>query len=150
MKLIEVLETGSQAIVGVPRHVTFGPSLNKIIGQALDVVYKGLPPGPWPGNNVILYSPDGDNSADLIIGRHYDGPVPDGLIGAALPAGTAAHLRHVGDVSRRHATHKAIHRWMRERGHKTVGLNWEIYGDWHEDPEQRVVDVYYLLDPDQL
>lgn len=134
-------------MIGVASQVRFGKTdLPAAIGAAYNTVYANLPPGPWPGHNVILYRPNGDVTAEMIVGRHYDGAEVDGTIAAQLPAGRVAFARHVGEYHLMHFAHKAIHTWMAANGHTDVGLNWEVYGDWHDDPEQRFTDVYYLLD----
>ncbi len=44
----------------------------------------------------------------------------------------------------RYAT-AALERWCREAGRRPAGVNWEVYGDWDEDPAKRRTDVYCLL-----
>ena len=43
------------------------------------------------------------------------------------------------------AAHGAILAWCREHGHAIAGVNWEVYGDWSDKPEEVRTDVFYLL-----
>jgi len=39
----------------------------------------------------------------------------------------------------------AVLAWCADNSLTTAGVNWEIYGDWHEDPAKRRTDVYVLV-----
>jgi hypothetical protein len=41
----------------------------------------------------------------------------------------------------------ALESWCRDNGRHPAGANWEVYGDWDEDPANVRTDVYMLLDP---
>jgi hypothetical protein len=40
----------------------------------------------------------------------------------------------------------ALESWCRDNGRHPAGANWEVYGDWDEDPANVRTDVYMLLD----
>jgi effector-binding domain-containing protein len=42
-------------------------------------------------------------------------------------------------------TYDAIAAWVKESGHAYAGGSWEIYGDWHEDPEKLEVEICFLV-----
>jgi len=35
--------------------------------------------------------------------------------------------------------------WCAANGESPAGANWEVYGDWADDPAQRRTEVFYLL-----
>jgi hypothetical protein len=39
----------------------------------------------------------------------------------------------------------AVRRWCAEPNHALAGPNWEIYGDWTDNPDELRTDVFYLL-----
>jgi hypothetical protein len=41
--------------------------------------------------------------------------------------------------------HDAIRQWCRDNERQIAGPNWEVYGHWSDDPDQRRTDVFYLL-----
>jgi len=41
--------------------------------------------------------------------------------------------------------HTAVRRWCAEHGYALAGPNWEIYGDWTDNPAELRTDVFYLL-----
>jgi hypothetical protein len=43
---------------------------------------------------------------------------------------------------------QAVRRWWAEQGREITGENWEVYGDWHEDPAELETEVFYRLRPD--
>ena len=45
------------------------------------------------------------------------------------------------------SVYRAVFEWCAENGHAPAGVNWEVYGDWHDDPVKRRTDVYCLVAP---
>ena len=39
----------------------------------------------------------------------------------------------------------AVREWCAEQGHTLAGPNWEVYGDWTDNPAELRTDVFYLL-----
>ena len=131
-------------LAALRQRVTFGSDdLGAIIGAQYEALYGGLPPNSPTGKNVIAYVPIGDRSADMLVGFMWAGALPEGLEVVELPGGAAAHTQHVGAYAGLPAAHQAVHAWLRTQGQHEVGLNWEVYGDWSDDPAQLVTDVYY-------
>jgi effector-binding domain-containing protein len=60
------------------------------------------------------------------------------------PAGRVAWTRHHGHYELLPTIHGDIRAWCVAEGYEIAGINWEDYL-WHEEPERRVTDVYYLL-----
>lgn len=61
------------------------------------------------------------------------------------PAGLAAATVHRGAYSRLGQTHAAVRAWCDANGHAPAGVNWEIYGNWNNDPARLETRVSYLL-----
>jgi effector-binding domain-containing protein len=109
---------------------------------------------PTSGHMVFLYHdrPDG------MLLNHPDGVAVD--IGVKVeqpfagdpalqclmtPAGRTAWTRHRGHYEMLPVIHTDIRAWCVEHGHRITGTSWEHYWHWHEEPEQRMTDVFYLL-----
>jgi effector-binding domain-containing protein len=63
---------------------------------------------------------------------------------SSLPASRAAHAIHYGPYSQLGRAHAALREWCVDRGLSITGVNWEVYGDWNDDPSLLRTDVYYL------
>jgi len=64
---------------------------------------------------------------------------------AVTPAGLVATTVYFGPYDRMAQAHEAIHRWVRETGHKLAGPSWEVYSHWSDDPVKLRTDIFYLL-----
>jgi effector-binding domain-containing protein len=64
---------------------------------------------------------------------------------AAIPGGTVATVVHMGLYQKLSEAHTAVRRWCTEHGYPLAGPNWEIYGDWTDNPDELRTDVFYLL-----
>ena len=104
------------------------------------------------GHRVGFYknvrTENGDMTFDCVIGVEVpDGaPEGEGIKQHQTPAGPAATAVYWGDYSDMHAVHEAIQQWCEGNGRK-FGDNWEVYGDWNDDPAKRRTDVFYELKP---
>ena len=71
------------------------------------------------------------------------------LVRSATPAGLIAHATHYGPYGELRKTHDAVRRWCATHGHTLAGPNWEIYGhwlsEWNERPMQIRTDVFYQV-----
>ena len=56
-----------------------------------------------------------------------------------------ATVVHRGLYQKLSEAHTAVSRWCAEHGYTLAGLNWEIYGDWTDNPDELRTDVFYLL-----
>jgi effector-binding domain-containing protein len=81
------------------------------------------------------------------VGVQVPGPFEgDGrVVCSATPGGTAARALHVGPYDKLGDAHDAVRLWCRKNNHPIAGPNWEVYGDWNEDPNQLETEVFYLL-----
>ena len=111
--------------------------------------------GIKPGRRVVVYVSSNSNGfvmlLDCIIGLEVAGEVPaaedNSVRVVQIPAGRAAMTTHWGDYTQVPDAHAAVHDWCRANKHEVAGINWEVYGEWAEDPVQRRTDVYYALAP---
>lgn len=110
------------------------------------------------GHMVFVYH---DRSTEMLINRPGGVEVDIGVLlehpfesdrvlqCVLTPAGRVAHARHHGHYELLPTIHGDVRAWCAAEGHALAGINWEHYGVWHEEPERRVTDVYYLLREDK-
>ena len=98
------------------------------------------------GHNVWLYRTTPGDEYDVEIGVQLDALFePEGdVVASQTPAGVAAHTFHHGEYDALPQVHSALAAWCAEQGHEPAGVNWEVYGDWHEDASKRRTDIYHL------
>jgi effector-binding domain-containing protein len=60
-------------------------------------------------------------------------------------AGRVATPLHVGPYDRLSEAHVAIQKWCAENGYVPAGVDWDVYGDWNDDPAKLETRVFYLL-----
>ena len=105
------------------------------------------------GLNVVLYNrePETDEGFSIEVGVQIATPLEaDGhVVCSSTPVGPVATVVHMGPYEQVPQAHKALLRWCRENGHSMAGPNWEVYGHWSEQPDQRRTDVFYLLQNDR-
>jgi effector-binding domain-containing protein len=96
------------------------------------------------GQNVVLYF---DEQANLEASVQVPGPFvgADGVHSSSTPEGRVATTIHTGPYSGLPSAHDAVRRWCAEQGHELAGPNWEVYGDWYDDPSKVQTQVFYLL-----
>jgi effector-binding domain-containing protein len=112
----------------------------------LDEVYTFVRGGgaAQTGHNVMLYRDDVPN---VEVGVQVSGTFePSGrVVPSVLPAGEIATALHRGPYDALEEAHLAVRTWCAARRHALTGVRWEIYGDWHEDPNDLETEVCYLL-----
>jgi hypothetical protein len=124
------------------------PTLSATIRRQLDRVWGEVRAGRLPphGRSVCL----------------YDGPPPQVASGvqveaafvdlpevrcAELPGGPVLRAVHAGPYERMHETYRALEQRAAELGCRFVGVSWEIYGHWSDDPAELKTEIYQLLAP---
>jgi effector-binding domain-containing protein len=129
---------------------TAHPRLGADIVRLLDMV--------WPvlreqhirtGHNVVVYR-GGDGSMmtiDAGVEVFTDFADSGEVRRRFTPSGDMATTAHYGEYSDMAAAYKAIEQWCSENGRRPAGVNWEVYGDWDDDPAKRRTDIYFLLEP---
>ena len=139
---IETVE--AQPLAVIKRRATFAELPATIFG-ALDIVWPFLRGNAVPArHNVVLYH---DQLMNLEIGVEVFAPLPphDEVVASSTPGGRVATVTHWGPYEELTLAHTAIARQAIAGGLALDGRNWEVYGDWSDDPMQRRTDVFYLL-----
>jgi len=118
---------------------------DKVYGLLGQAGIQGIQP---QGHNLAVYRPGPDNVFEVSVGVQVSGlfdSVGD-LVCQQTPSGRAVKFVHFGPYSGLPKAHEVVQKWLRDSGALSE-VNWEIYGDWSDDPAQLRTDVYYLLDP---
>lgn len=109
------------------------------------------------GHNVMVYKNDqskttGNSPKEIVIevGVQVAQPFEGNgeVICSATPEGKAVTTLHTGPYDQLGKAHTAIMEWARTQHYQLTGRNWEVYGDWHNDPNQLTTEVFYLIDFD--
>jgi effector-binding domain-containing protein len=144
---IQIVDVAPGPIGAVRARITHD-QLGKAIISSLDQVYALLRGRKVAGlgHNVVVYTPGPLEVFQIEAGVQTPAPIePEGeVIASQTPGGRAATTAYFGPYSELHTAHAAIQQWLAARGLKH-DLNWELYGDWNEDPAQLRTDVFYRL-----
>ena len=113
-----------------------------------DILYRWLADAPVKQvghNHAIYYLRDGNLSmqAAVPVSGPFQ-PTPD-IEFLEFEGGRSAHTRHIGPYAELGSAYHAVFDWTRNNGIDTRGVNWEVYGDWSDDPSKLVTDVYVGL-----
>lgn len=152
---VEVREVASQPLAVVRDRATI-QELGSKIGQLFPKVYAFLKDSTvqQSGHNVVVYW-DGEGTELLFTAEGV--PIEVGVqvatafagegavVCSASPAGTVATTVHMGPYSQLYEAHQAVRDWCKAHNRRLAGPNWEVYGDWSDDPARLRTDVYYLL-----
>jgi effector-binding domain-containing protein len=117
-------------------------------GANLDRVWRFVRDSGFATNhNVFVYHWE-DGEPPLIefgvqVDRAFDGN--GDIVCSQTPAGMVATATHVGPYDRLGTTHEAVQQWCRDNGYATAATNWEVYGDWDDDPAKLETVVFQLL-----
>lgn len=145
---IEVVDAPERLTAVVALETTW-PDLPAAAGEAFDDVWallrsddgEDLPAG---GRNVILYKDAVPHvEVGVEVARTFD--ATGRVEPSSLPGGTVARTVHRGSYEDLPAAHEAVRVWCEEHSHEVTGQRWEVYGDWHDDPEQLETEVAWLL-----
>jgi effector-binding domain-containing protein len=137
-------------IAAVRRQTTFA-EVPRVLIAGLDVVWAAVRSNSMQhGHNVAVYRPLGGEAVDLVCGVQVAARFDDeGEVSCSeTPAGNVATATHVGPYDRLGDAYDTVVAWTRQNGLRLAGVNWEVYGDWHEDPAKLETDVYMLIEPD--
>lgn len=146
---IDIVEVERQSLVAVRGSLAMGPDMPAGLLAMTDKVWAFIRGSGIRehGHNVWIYRPRADGTMDVETGVQIAAPFAESgeIVRSSTPAGKAAHLVHYGEYTGLPGAHKSVMDWCAEHGHAGAGINWEVYGDWQEDPAKRRTDVYHLL-----
>lgn len=131
------------------RHHTSRAGLGAAIVQTLDKVWSLLREQGVPtDHNIVVYRGVRDAALIVDIGVEVLGRFEDGaeVRHTTTPSGDVVTTAHFGDYSGLAGAYAALERWCTEHDRRPTGVNWEVYGDWEDDPARRRTDVYFLLE----
>ena len=92
----------------------------------------------WPPANGIFEMEPG-----VLVARAF---APRGeVVPSTLPAGRAAYHLHVGSYEGIPGAWNTLFEWCSKQKLDLAGINWQIYGDWNDDPAKLTNAIYALL-----
>lgn len=142
-------ETVAPRTLAAAGITTTHQQLGADIVQLLDQVWPVLrEQGVRTGHNVVLYygGPGGALRIDAGVEAFTDFTDHGQVRHVSTPSGEAATVAHCGEYSAIGPAYAAVESWCTGNGRRAAGVNWEVYGDWDEDPAKRRTDVYVLLE----
>jgi effector-binding domain-containing protein len=143
-------EWASPRVLAAIRETTTTHRLGADIVRLLNVVWPVLrEQGVRTDHNVVVYRGGADDTLIVDVGVEALSAFEDhGKVRHVLtPSGEVATTAHFGEYADLGHAYSALDRWCADHGRSPTGVNWEVYGDWEEDPAKRRTDVYFLLDP---
>lgn len=126
-------------------------SLNEIptrIGGMFDIAYAWLSGSDVKqvGQNYAVYrnTPDGMYMrVGFPVSASFDDT--ESVQCLELGGGEAAHTTHRGDYGGIPGGYDRLTAWCNEQALTLSGFNWEVYGDWDDDPAKLVTDIYLQI-----
>lgn len=146
---VRTSQADPRVLAGV-RAVTTRQRLGSDIVRLLDLVWPLLrAQGVRTGHNVVVYY--GGDGGTLAVGvgvEVFTDFAGQGEVQRmSTPSGEVAATTHYGEYSDMGSAYAALEQWCAAQGRRPAGVNWEVYGDWEDDPAKRRTDVYFLLEP---
>jgi effector-binding domain-containing protein len=141
-------ERAAPRTLAAVRATTTQPQLGADIVRLLDKVWPVLRgQGVRTGHNVVVYYPGdlGTLTIDAGVETFTDFAGHGEVRPVQTPSGDVAMTAHYGEYSQMAPAYAALERWCAANGRRPAGVNWEVYGDWDDDPAKRRTDVYFLL-----
>jgi effector-binding domain-containing protein len=135
------------AIRAVSSRARLGLDIVRLLDEVWPVVRDQ--DGVRAGQNVVVYHGASAGMLTIDVGVEVDGSfVPHGEVRlTATPAGEVARTAHFGEYSDLAGAYNALAEWCAASARRPAGVNWEVYGDWEEEPAKRRTDVFSLLEP---
>ena len=151
MKLFQVrTEWAAPRTLAAVSAVTTPQRLSTDIIRLLDQVWPLLrEQGTRTGHNVVIYHAGEPGQLTIDAGVEvFTGFTERGAVRSiTTPAGEAAMTAHYGEYSLMGGAYAALDQWCAANGRQRAGVNWEVYGDWDDDPAKHRTDIYALLAP---
>ena len=143
------LERADPRPLAAIRATTTRQQLSRDIIALLNLVWPVLrEQGVRTGHNVVVYhgGTARELTVDVGVEAFTDFAVRGEIRRTATPSGEVATVAHYGEYSEMAGAYAALERWCQDNGRRPAGVNWEVYGDWDDDPSRRRTDVYFLLE----
>lgn len=146
---VRISRAGPRMLAAV-RTATTRQRLGADIVRLLDMVWPVLREQGVPtGHNVVLYNAAEGGTLTVDAGVEvFDDFADRGQVRhICTPPGDVATAAHYGEYTAVRPAYAALEQWCADNGREPAGVNWEVYGDWEDDPAKRRMDVYFLLKP---
>ncbi|GDY15111.1 hypothetical protein LBMAG53_39890 [Planctomycetota bacterium] len=135
--------------IAVVRETIPWNELSRRLRPMFDAVYVAVRAGRLVphGHNVVVYRQIRPDRAAVEAGIQVAGSFADfdRIHCSQTPGGPVASVEHIGPYHLLSATHQAVIRWCADQGATPAGIQWEIYGDWDDDPARLRTRVFHLL-----
>jgi effector-binding domain-containing protein len=143
----ELLDVPATLLASVTQRVPRA-ELSRWAPELLGRVWAFLKTAPLQqaGHNVCIYRKPTSDSIELEAGVQVSTTfeAQGGVACSRTPAGGAAHIVHIGPYHELGKAHDALSAFCAAQGFP-VGVHWEVYGDWEEDPSKLRTDVYRTI-----
>lgn len=139
-----------QRALAAVRATTTHPRLGADIVRLLDMVWPVLrEQAVRTGHNLVVYYGGEGGTFTIDAGVEVLTEFADRgeVRHVSTPSGDMAATTHYGEYSDMAAAYETLGQWCKDNGRRPAGVNWEIYGDWDDDPVKRRTDIYFLLEP---
>jgi effector-binding domain-containing protein len=147
MSAPEVIEITATILASVTRRVPRS-ELSRHVPDLLGKVWAFLKTAPLQkaGHNVCIYRHGNSDSIELEAGVQVASEFQSQgtVVCSRTPSGRAAHVVHIGPYHELGKAHDALIQFCEALG-CPVGVHWEVYGDWNDDPSQLRTDVYRTI-----
>lgn len=146
---VRISRAGPRMLAAV-RTATTRERLGADIVRLLDMVWPVLREQGVPtGHNVVMYQvgEGGTFTIDAGVEVLADFAGRGEVRSISTPSGDVVTTAHYGEYSAVGPAYAALERWCAGNGREPAGVNWEVYGDWEDDPAKRRMDVCFLLKP---
>jgi effector-binding domain-containing protein len=143
-------EHASPRLLAAVRAETTRQQLSADIVRLLDLVWPVLrEQGVTTDHNVVVYYAGAGGRFTIAAGGEALTDFTDRgeVRHVSTPSGEVAAATHYGEYSDLGSAYAALELWCGDTGRQPAGVNWEVYGDWDENPATRRTDVYFLLAP---
>ena len=127
-------------------HQQLGADIVRLLDMVWPVLHER---GVATGHNVVVYygREGGTMTIDAGVEAFTDFNGCGKVRSVSTPPGEVATTAHDGDYSGMARAYAALEQWCAGHGRRPAGVNWEVYGDWDDDPAKRRTDIYFLLEP---
>jgi effector-binding domain-containing protein len=144
---VRIEHADARTLAGI-RVTTSGQELSSAIIGSLDRIWPTLKrQGVLTGHNVVIYRSGDAQSLIIDVGVEVlgDFATEGDVKPTSTPSGLAAATAHYGEYSELGRAYAALERWCSDNRRQRTGVNWEVYGDWADDPAELRTDVYFGL-----
>jgi effector-binding domain-containing protein len=132
------------AIRAATTHLQLGADIIRLLDKVWPVLREQH---VRTGHNVVVYHGGSGRGLTVDVGveafTDFDGRGE--VRRTSTPSGDVATTAHYGEYSDMAGAYAALEQWCQDSGRRAAGVNWEVYGDWDDDPAKRRTDIYFLL-----